>query len=121
MRLLSRLALSLTIAAGACSSPIDPGTAHLAGTVQTKDAATKVLGVNSGNVVCVTAPCFDYTVHVTGKVFEERADGTFQETTFDWIPNGARVLVWTTGVVMESLPAQVVATRVVVRYSDVPR
>lgn len=121
MRLALPLALTLSLVVSACSSPIDPDTANLAGTVQTKDAATKVLGVNSGNVQCVTAPCFDYTVHVTGKVFEERADGTFQEITFDWIPNGARVLVWTTGVVMESLPAQVVATRVVVRYSDVPR
>jgi hypothetical protein len=118
MRIRARIALSLVVAGVACSHPIDPGTANLRGTVAAIDAQASRLGVSTGQIQCIAAPCFDYTVHVTGKVFEEQDNGEFRQITFAGIPNGAKVLVWTTGTEKRSYPAQVEARQVVVRYVD---
>ena len=110
--------LSLIVATAACSSPIDPGTANFSGSVAAIDADANRIGVRTQNVQCVAAPCYDYSVHVAGQVFQQEHDGTYLRITFAEIPVGAPVLVWTNQPVKDSYPAQVEASRVVVMNTD---
>jgi hypothetical protein len=116
MRAFAVATLSLFVAA--CSNPIDPGTANISGSVATSDAATSRIGVRTQDVVCVTAPCYDYSVNVAGQVYQQDVQGRYHRITFADIPVGAAVLVWTTGPILESYPAQVQASRVVVMSTD---
>jgi hypothetical protein len=118
MRTFTVAMLSLVVASASCSNPIDPGTATISGSVATSDAATSRIGVQTQNVQCVTAPCYDYSVHVTGQIFRQHAGGRYERITFAEIPVGAPVLVWTTLPIMESYPAQMEASRVVVMSND---
>lgn len=118
MRHSSVALLSLMVAGAACSDPIQPETAELAGIVAAIDASANRVGIATGQIHCITTPCFDYSVHVTGKVYEERTPGKYTLSSFDRIPLNGRVLVWTTGVEFRTLPAQVEAVRVLVQYPD---
>jgi hypothetical protein len=120
MRAFAVATLSLIVATAACSNPIDPGTATISGSVAMTDAAANRIGVQTRDVVCVavTAPCHDYSVHVTGQVYQQDVRGRYHRITFADIPVGAAVLVWTTGPILESFPAQVQASRVVVMSTD---
>jgi hypothetical protein len=118
MRAIAVATLSLIVATAACSNPIDPGTATISGSVATSDAEANRIGVQTQNVQCVTAPCYDYSVHVGGQIFRQGVDGRYQRISFADIPVGAAVLVWTTLPVKDSYPAQVEASRVVVMSTD---
>ena len=118
MRAIAVATLSLIVATAACSNPIDPGTATLSGFVATSDAGANRIGVRTQDVVCVTAPCYDYSVHVAGQVFQQGVDGRYRRISFAEIPVGAEVLVWTTLPVKDSYPAQMEASRVVVLSTD---
>jgi hypothetical protein len=118
MRAFAVATLSLFVATVACSNPIDPGTATISGSVATIDAAANQIGVQTRNVVCVTAPCYDYSVHVGGQIFRQGVGGRYQRISFAEIPVGAAVLVWATLPIMDSYPGQVEATRVVVMSTD---
>ena len=105
--------LALLVIGAACSPAIDPDTANITGHVAMVDAATSKIGVSTNRIACITAPCYDYTVRVTGKVFL-REGGGYREIAISQIPAAATAWVWIEGPVLESLPAQVDGRQVVV-------
>jgi hypothetical protein len=117
MRRFAVAVLSLMVAGAACSNPLDPDTANLRGTAVQIDAATNHLSLDTGRIRClaIMGPCYDYSVHVVGKVYLELAPGKYDQISLSDVPVGSSVLVWTDGAVMESFPAQAEGSRVVVR------
>jgi hypothetical protein len=119
MRLSIVAVLSLLVAGATCSNPIDPTTATLTGTAAAVNAATSRISLYAGNIVCVTAPCYDYSVHVVGKVYEETEPGKYELISLDHVAVGDQLLVWQASPVgSDSFPVGVEATRVVVRFGS---
>lgn len=105
------------LAAASCSHPVDPATADLEGTL-VKVAVVRGqlrLGIMSDDPprLMPSGIDFDYSVTVRGRILVQDEHGSRQVVIPD-SPPGSRVLVWTTGVELHSLPAQVSATRVLI-------
>ena len=108
------LTLTLTLAAAGCNrTNLDPDTADIVGNVAVVDAASRRLGVSTGRIACITAPCYDYSVHVAGKVYQQVGLG-YREVAITDVSVGTPVWIWSTGGVRESFPMQVEARQVLI-------
>lgn len=113
-RLTRILAAALVAAApAACAEPLDPSAADLTGTVVTRSEPGKppTIGIQTADkFLLVGPPSPDRIVHVDGPILARR--GTFGIISIDQVTIGSRVAIWTTGAELRSMPAQVVATRI---------
>lgn len=112
------LALLLLLSAGCGSSTMEPaGAPHLRGVLRSVPEYPVAPGTTTRLLLEVpgaATPEDRYIVHVTPKTRIRRVapDGALHRASLGELTVGTSLRVWTTGLVLESYPAQVFATHI---------